>query len=367
MDSMKKIIFCVTNDLNHDQRMNRICHTLAANGYVIELVGRVKRDSKPIQKTPYKQTRLNCYFEKGKMFYCEFNLRLFIYLLFKPFDIAGSVDLDTIIPVWLVAKIRNKKCSFDAHEYFEEVPEVTGRPIIKKIWTLIGNIFILRMDVCYTVGKGLAEIFSRKYGVPFSIIRNVPFKKDITSVEVPLGSQPYILYQGALNEGRGIEQMIEAMVQLPEYRLLIAGDGDLTESLIKKVKVLSLEKKILFLGNLSPAHLDGYTAGAYIGLNLLANRGLSYYHSLANKFFDYVQFGVPVITMDFPEYRALNEEHEVAVLLKDLDVNRLVLTLKSLHTNINLHQNLRLNGLKAAVEWNWQNESNILLGIYTNI
>jgi hypothetical protein len=40
---------------------------------------------------------------------------------------------------------------------------------------------------------------------------------------------------------------------------------------------------------------------------------------LANKFFDYIQAGIPQVTMNFPEYAAINREYEVAVLIDDLE------------------------------------------------
>ena len=76
-----RAVFCVTNDLNTDQRMIRICGTLQSNGWDVELIGREKRESASLLKRSYKQTRLKCWFEKGKLFYLEYNLRLFWYLL----------------------------------------------------------------------------------------------------------------------------------------------------------------------------------------------------------------------------------------------------------------------------------------------
>ena len=78
-----KIIFTVTTDLSYDQRMGRICSALAEAGFEIELVGRKRKISKALKQKKYKQTRLFCWFDKGKAFYIEYNLRLFVYLLFQ--------------------------------------------------------------------------------------------------------------------------------------------------------------------------------------------------------------------------------------------------------------------------------------------
>ena len=65
----KKIIFCVINDLVFDQRMQRICTTLANNNFHTELVGRILGNSKPVATFPFLQTRLTCFFNKGFLFY----------------------------------------------------------------------------------------------------------------------------------------------------------------------------------------------------------------------------------------------------------------------------------------------------------
>ena len=106
---VKKIIFTVTNDLNYDQRMQRICGTLADAGYNVLLVGRKLKDSPPLSGKNYKQQRLNCWFAKGKLFYAEFNTRLFFYLLFTKTDCLCAIDLDTILPVYYISKIKGIK------------------------------------------------------------------------------------------------------------------------------------------------------------------------------------------------------------------------------------------------------------------
>lgn len=347
--------------------MQRICTTLATNKHLVELVGRQKHTSKELSEQLFQQHRLSCFFQSGKLFYIEYNIRLFFYLLKNDFDAVCAIDLDTIAAVYLAAKIKSKRRCFDAHEFYEEVPEVTNRKLIKWIWTKVGQFFVPKMDLCYTVGPRLADLFEKKYSKKFHVIRNLPFTKNLKNIQTPLVAQPYLLYQGALNKGRGLEVLIDSMQELKEYRLLIAGDGDLTLQLKALVKQKELQKRVIFLGNLPPEELDSFTSGAYVGLNLLENTGLSYYYSLANKFFDYVQFGVPVVTMDFPEYQALNMHHEVGILLTDLNKGSLVEALHKMFNDISFHQSLRKNCLIASQEWVWENEAPKLLKIWKDL
>ena len=69
----KKIIVSVTTDLVTDQRVHKVCTSLFDAGYDIVLVGRVKKNSLPLNKRKYNVVRFNLIFEKGFLFYLNFN------------------------------------------------------------------------------------------------------------------------------------------------------------------------------------------------------------------------------------------------------------------------------------------------------
>jgi len=365
-----KIILTVTNDLAYDQRMMRICGSLAKAGHEVELVGRMRTGSPPLPEMPYRQTRLPCRFEKGKLFYIEFNLRLLFLLLSRRFDALSAIDLDTILPCLWASRWHRKPCFYDAHEYFTEVPEVARRPRIRRIWEMVARYAIPRMKRCYTVGDCLAGVLSERYGVPFASIRNVPLMggpDEQALNDKQEKTTKIILYQGALNEGRGLEAAIEAMQEIEGAVLWLVGEGDLSIVLREKVKILGLTQKVHFLGFVLPKELPAITAQAWIGLNLLENKGLSYYYSLANKAFDYIQAGLPSIQMDFPEYRKLKDEWQVFELVADLEVETLRIAIRKLLDEDTYYQNLQLNCRKAAKLLNWEQEEQKLLTIYDGI
>src|SRR4051812_31546727 len=114
----KRIICTVTNDLNYDQRMIRICTSLAGAGYDVTLVGLKRKTSKPLVSRPFKQVRLPIMVEQGKLMYFHYWFNLFFYLLFSKVDVLCAIDLDTILPIYYVSRIRGKKRVYDAHEIF---------------------------------------------------------------------------------------------------------------------------------------------------------------------------------------------------------------------------------------------------------
>lgn len=360
-----RIILTVTNDLTFDQRMQRIADTLVEDGHAVTLVGRQFPASQPLDKRSFEQKRLRCWFLKGFLFYAEYNLRLFLFLLTARYDALGTVDLDTLPGGGLAAFLRRKKRVFDAHEYFEEVPEVQGRRFVQFFWRGVASLFLPMYKHAYSVGPALAALFSKKYGIPFAVVRNVPVKR--TDVKPPRHDQQprMLLYQGALNAGRGIEALLEAMTRLEGVQLWLAGEGDLSDVLRHRTRELGLdENKVRFLGFVKPAELKAITDLAWLGLNLLENKGLSYYYSLANKFFDYVQSRVPVLSMDFPEYRALNTQHEVAVLLPEATPKAIVAAVQRLMDDAEAYIAMQQAAEKAAEIWVWEKDKQVLLGVW---
>lgn len=360
----RRIILTVTNDLSYDQRMHRICASLAGAGYEVTLVGRELDSSKPLDKYPFGQVRLKCVVNKGKLFYLEYNLRLFFYLLSHKADIICAIDLDTILAGYYAAKVKGAKIVYDAHEYFPEVPEVVRRPRVQKVWRWVERTFTPKVDLVYTTTQTISETLEREYKRPVYTIRNLPFLQE--TIPVASSSKQYLLYQGALNEGRGLEHLISAMSDI-DIGLYLVGDGDISDQLKTQTRNLGLEEKVKFLGFRKPAELKQITNEAYIGLNLLENKGLSYYYSLANKFSDYIHAAIPQVCIDFPEYRRLNDRYNIGLLIENLDQDTIKTAIKRLLNDKEIYGKFKENCLVCRQELNWQAEEKKLISLYEQL
>ena len=376
ISSAPRLVFAVTSDLSYDQRMQRICGSLARAGYAVQLVGWQRPGSVPLVAQPYRQHRLRGWFQQGKLFYLEYNLRLLAYLLFQRADFWGCADLDAALPTWLRARLGGQFFGYDAHELFTEVPEVVGRPLVQKVWQWVEDFIVPRAHLRYTVGPALARLFEQRHpGCAFGVVRNVPVA-EVSGLQAtgnePTTEQPatgnFLLYQGVLNVGRGLEQLLAALPGTA-HQLVLCGEGDCSVALRAQAGQLGLlaSGQVVFRGYVLPPELRAVTAQATVGIMLLENRGLSYYYSLANKFFDYVQAGIPQLCIDFPEYRALNAQYEVAELVPDLTPATLAAALARLLPGGQpgaRYQHLAANCARARQQWNWQQEEKVLLALY---
>ncbi len=365
----KRIIISVSNDLYSDQRVKKVCNSLYKIGFDIILLGRLLADSKDITDRPYSIKRFKLAFSKGPLFYATLNIRLFLYLLFHKADVLLANDLDTLLPNYLVSKIKKIPLVYDSHEYFTEVPELQGR-YSKKVWEKIESRIFPKLNKVFTVNQSIATIYENKYGVKINVLKNIPNKE--TSTFTPLSKEDlgianiekYIILQGAgINIDRGAEEIVEAMQFVKEAVLLIVGSGDVLEKLKAMVNDLSLSNKVIFIAKQSPQKLKSFTYHAELGLSMDKDTNLNYRYSLPNKIFDYIQAGIPVLASNLPEISKVVIDNNIGVICKSHNTNEISKCINNMLKN-NAKKQLANNIAQAAKILNWESQEDVLIKVY---
>ena len=360
---MKQIYFTVTNDITYDQRMHRICTSLSEAGYRVTLVGRKLSHSKPLQESGYGQKRLRCAFNKGFLFYAEYNLRLFFFLLGKRMDGICAIDLDTILPCLFISKLKGVPRIYDAHEYFTELKEVRTRPFVQRVWLWVERFAVPKFRHGYTVSEGLATAFREKYGREFRVIRNLPV---LRTVQENQQREKFIVFQGAVNEARGFEYLIPAMKSIP-YQFVVCGDGNFMEKLKALIAANGVADKVVLKGMMLPEELRVVAQQAWLGIGLAEKEGINQFHALPNKFLEYMHAGLPQVAMNFPEYKKINDKYNVAVLVDNLEIDFIVQAINTTMADEVLLLTLSANAKKARELFRWQNEEQELLLFYKQV
>jgi len=325
----QKIIVSVTNDLTTDQRVDKICNSLIALNYEVLLVGRVLPKSIRVRRV-YATRRFKLWFNKGALFYANYNLRLFFFLLFNRFDALWSNDLDTILANYLVAKLE----SF--------------------IYPKLKNIS--------TVSPSIVKMFEDEYKIKVHLLRNVPYlnKSKIQVPNIKMEGKKIIIYQGAININRGIEFMVKAMQYVDNAILYIAGKGDISSKIEKLIIELNLTTKVKMLGEIPLENLHSYTIQTDLGLSLEEDKGLNYRFALPNKLFDYLQAGLPVLVSDLPEMSNLVKTYEIGEVVDYQNEKQIAEKINFILNNEEKMKFWNKNSLKAAQELNWENEEKII-------
>jgi glycosyltransferase involved in cell wall biosynthesis len=334
------------------------------------LVGRKLNDSLPLLPRPYRTHRMRLVFTKGPLFYAGYNIRLFLYMIFHKADILVSNDLDTLPATHLAAIFKKVPHVHDCHEYFRGMPELNERPFTLRIWKWFEDRIFPKLDAVYAVNGSIAKIYSEEYKVPVIPVRNVPLRKTGSSLPAPKieginENDRIILYQGAVNVDRGLEEAILAMKYLKSpAKLLIIGTGDVFNDLLSLRHREKLDECVILTGRIPFEELPAYTGMATIGLSIEKDVSLNYHYCLPNKFMDYIQAKVPVLISPLPEMKAVVEKYNIGEVISGHDPVILAGKIDEMLNDPEKLNRYRKNCEFAASELCWENEENELINLF---
>ena len=370
-----KVLVAVSNDLYTDQRVHKICSFIHKQGYDVKLIGRLKKDSKTNLNRDYQTFRFRMIFHKGALFYAEFNIKLFFYLLFHPAQKIVSNDLDTLLACYLAKKLKaNCNLVYDSHEYFTEVPELVNRPKIQKIWEMIEGVIFPHLNQISTVNHSIANLYEQKYKKKLVVIRNIAPKwhkperiKSKIELGIPEGKLILIIQGAGINIDRGAEEAVEAMKSIENACLIIVGDGDVVPYLKNYVNENQLTTKVLFFPKLDYQTLMQYTFHADLGLTLDKPLNINYQYSLPNKVFDYIQAGTPILGSNLIEVSTIIQNYEVGTVIKEVKAKTIVSCIQKIQENPKILDSWKSNCNKVKDDLCWEKECVTLEKFYQKL
>lgn len=371
MEKRQRIIVSVTNDLSTDQRVKKVCAFLHELNYDIILVGRLLKDSQPITDRPYRIKRFKLWFNKGALFYANYNFRLWLFLVFNKANVFLANDLDTLLAnAWAKRFKKQVKLVYDAHEYFTEVPEIQHKPTVKKIWQWVERTSLPKVDQFYTVNASIAALYQKQTSVEVKIVRNISdpqqISKQYTKAQLGLPTdKKIVIMQGAgINMDRGAEEAIEAIQLVDNAVLIFVGDGDVIPTLKKTVAENKWQEKVLFFPKQPYDILMNYTLNSDLGLSLDKATNINYQLALPNKLFDYIHAGIPVLASNLIEIKRIINHYQVGEIVDALKPDTLAKAINYLLFDESKNKELKNNCEKASKVLTWQNETKVLASVY---
>ncbi|HUS87266.1 MAG TPA: glycosyltransferase family 4 protein [Bacteroidales bacterium] len=365
----KRIYISVSNDIVTDNRVLKISEALTKWGQNITIVGRELPASLQAENIPFRTKRFRMLFRKGVLFYKWLNIRLFFYLLFKPVDILVANDLDTLLPNFLVSKLRCKSLVYDAHEYFTGVPELMNRPFVRGVWKRIEMSTLPYVENMMTVNRSIASLYQEEYGIEPVVVRNFSKRSGfIPSARIDFGldkEELLLVVQGTgINVGRGGSELLEALARCERVHLIFIGKGNVVPELKARVAESGLAERVTFLPVMPWEEMMKITGMADVGMSLDSGNSPNYYYSLPNKIFDYLNAGVAIIATDLPEISAIVSENKCGLLVSGNDPGLIAEAIRKIETDRDLLKELKENSVKASAKYSWEAEIEQLKIVY---
>lgn len=373
------ITMVVHSDYVHDYRVRREAEALHETGLSVSVIAVSVAPEKQevfelngVQVHPVALSR-----SRGKRRYLEMMRAVRRVLANTSTDIIHAHDLDALIATARIARNRGNILIYDSHELHTEVHSLQKRRITRSIWRYYEKKYIPYADYVITVSEGIADELQRRYGLLYRpyVLRNLT---DIMPENKPDGKQKatlkklrsalpetkYLaLYQGILQNGRGLEMMIEAIAAEPDWGLVICGDGPIRGLLEQGVAALEANDRIHFTGMIPRELLAAITPHCDAGLLLTEPLGLSHYYSLPNKLSEYVHAGLPVIATELPEITRIIRKYKIGCTIPTE-----AFTAEQVRGGLDYitehRERLKQNLPIAAEELNWKREKRILQNLY---
>ena len=286
-------------------------------------------------------------------------------------DVVHAHDVNTLLTAWLVSVLIRSPLIYDAHEISTDRE---GYACFRKLVGWVEKRLMPRAAASITTTDTRAKFFARAYGVSRPLVlQNRPRYESVDRSqrirnELKLQETwPIVLYQGGLQQGRGLERLVEAAAQVSNAYFVFIGGGRIESILKKRAHALGLENRVYFIPTVSLADLPSYTASADIGVQPIENTCLNHFSTDSNKLFEYMMAGLPVVASSLPEIRKLVNEHELGLLVEPGNISELASAICCLVGNDDLRHKFQKNAAIASLYLNWDEQERALLTLYKDV
>ncbi len=322
----QKIALIFLGDYRFDARCINMANALIKNNsvYIFHVKKNIVNDGQIISK---KITEVNIQPSQKKIFkYIHWTL--LIYRLFRKnnFHKIIASDLYSLFPVYLGNKKKN--IIYDSREIFTELAAHYHNKIKKYTIKVLENLCLKRVSVILTSADSdtsyLKKIYSHyshiKYYTIFNFPKSLLIKKKSNYLRTKYDiseNDTILIYQGVLQKGRGVLQMMRIVENTDNMVGVIIGDGEEKYNYKKYVKSASLNKRIYFIDSLPYLELLKITCSADIGLALIRPMGISYQYALPNKLFEYAVCGIPCLSSKLPNMKKYIDRYELGLYVNN--------------------------------------------------
>jgi glycosyltransferase involved in cell wall biosynthesis len=176
---------------------------------------------------------------------------------------------------------------------------------------------------------------------------------------------PQVAYVGRLKQYKSVDVLIQAfakvLTEVPEAKLVIAGDGDDMSRLQKEVVHLELDKNITFLGKVSEKKKLQILQESWVCVNpsMMEGWGITVIEANACR--------TPVVASDVPGLRDSVHDRETGILVPHGDVNLLAAQITHILKDKNFREILSRYAHAWAQNFAWEKSSEKFVNIFSNI
>jgi len=276
-----------------------------------------------------------------------------------------------LIPHGMLLAITGKKVIYDVHE---DLP----RDIETKEWIpgwarnlaarLFGGLEHFGAKYFFSIITATPHIENRfkKINLNALAINNYPLINELAPEKGARTRLNQVCYVGGLSRIRGIRSLIDAMVYLPNVRLVLCGrfaEADLEDELM----ALPGWAQVDYLGHVDREGVRKVMSESFAGMVTLLPTP-AYLDSLPIKMFEYMSAELPVIASNFPLWRDIVHGAIAGFCVNPESPDAIAAAIRRLADDPAQVDEFGKAGRKAVlIKYNWPTEASKLIQFYRNL
>jgi glycosyltransferase involved in cell wall biosynthesis len=369
----KRVALIRTNLTDRDPWLEKEIDALQRGGYAVTLVAW----DRECKKTPMQPPAVSGYEEKLLKFRAPWGIKvlpllpiwwvfLFFTLLKTRCDIIQAIDLDSIMPAEMAARLKGKPVIYQVYDIY--VDRTAAPKVIRAIAIFWEKLFMRFATAVQLSNETQAKEVN---GIPNKNVVAVynPAPDYLKGKNPPANEKFTLLYAGVLYRSRGahLDKVFQAIKDIDGVKLVIAGYGDMEDEVKKWVK--DSNGKAVFLGRLTYQQVLEQTIASDLlfGLYTVTTPTVKYAAS-ANKLMEAMMAKKPIlVTRDTAMADlATTEDFGIAVDPENVsEIRQAILTLKN---DTALYRRCAENARRAYERtYNPEVMEKRLLGLYAKI
>lgn len=362
----------LSNAFNPDPRVYKEAKSLVEHGFKVTVYAWDRECRYPANEVVegIYVRRVHIWSKYGNLFLFVITAPIFwllasLRILSRDVDIIHCHDFDTVPVGVLVKALRHGvKLVYDAHEYYPSSVRTTMPKIIWRIVKVLHEVLPRKSDIILIVNDHFKRFFKG-------------YKPTVTVINAPLSSvahkarrkekKPFfrVFYYGGLSRNRGVMNLIVSIVDLPGVELIIAGKGELEETIAMLSKKY---RNLKYLGWITEEEISSLTSSSDLIPILYNPTIINNKWATPNKLFLAMVMGIPVIVCKGTLMEKIIKDERCGISVSYGDVEEIKKTIMVLKDNRDLYYELSRNGKRAFSEkYSWEIMEKRLVSLYESL
>jgi len=374
-NSTLSVIFCRSNPIEPDPRVEKAADCLAKAGYSVTLLGwdRTGRSARHETKNNIEYNRIFLSAPYGAGMRNLIRLIQWQVLLLKwlvqsrdHFDVVHACDFDTVVPALLMKWFYKKAVIYDIFDFYADHFRTKSKNL-RNIVRFVDNRVVNSVDGVILADDSRVDQIGGKPKLLITINNSPPDISEILELgdsSIESSDNFNIVFVGILQRDRGLSQLFALLEKHPDWCLDIAGFGADVGFVTEESNKLN---NVTWHGRIDYPKALKLSADADTLIALYDPKVPNHQFASPNKIFEAMMLSKPIVVAKNTGMDTLVTQHNNGVAVDYNNPNELEAALTQLADNSQTREQLGMNGRQAyETQYSWSVMEDRLLGFYAD-